>query len=313
MDMLISLLLLVVSFTFLIKGADFFVEGASGIAERFGIPQIVIGLTIVAFGTSAPEAAVSISAALKGSTGIAIGNILGSNIFNILIILGVASCISSLAVNRLTVKYEIPFVIMISIVLVVIGAFFGELNFIAGIILWVLFLIFMFYLYKIIKVSETTEAPEESCPVPLSIPKSVLYTLFGLLAIVAGSYLAVDSASDIARTLGVTERIIGLTIVAFGTSLPELMTSVSAARKNKADIAIGNIVGSNIFNILFVLGTTSLIKTVPYSSSFIFDGIVCILAAVLLLIGVYKNKKLTRKTGIIMLVCYAVYFIVIAI
>ncbi|MFV0465394.1 MAG: calcium/sodium antiporter [Lachnospiraceae bacterium] len=308
MSILLSLLLLVVSFLLLIKGADYFVEGASNIAERFGIPQLVIGLTIVAFGTSAPEAAVSISAALKGSTGIAIGNIIGSNIFNILIILGIASCISTLAVNRLTVRYEIPFVILTSIVLVAIGAFFGELNFIAGIILWVLFLIFMFYLYKVVKTSPAPETDEESFRHD-SLIKSILFTVLGLIAIVAGSYIAVDSASNIARFLGVTERIIGLTIVAFGTSLPELMTSVAAARKNKADIAIGNIVGSNIFNILFVLGTTALIKTVPYSSNFVIDGIVCIFAAVLLYIGVFKNHKLTRRTGIIMLICYAIYFI----
>lgn len=312
MNFLINLGLLVVGFILLIKGADYFVEGASKIADKLGIPQLVIGLTIVAFGTSAPEAAISISSAIKGNTGIAIGNIVGSNILNILLILGVTSCITVLKVAESTVYFEIPFVIFITAVLVVIGGTQGELGFISGIILWILFIIFFVYLIKMSKKGKTDENTVEGENYDgkkESALKLALITLAGLVAIVIGSDLTVDGATEIAKILGISERIIGLTIVAFGTSLPELITSVTAAIKGKADIAIGNIVGSNIFNILFVLGTTSLIKSVPYSSNFVIDGIVAIIAAIILFLGVFRKKQLGRMTGIIMLVSYAGYFI----
>lgn len=301
-----NIVILLIGFILLIKGADYFVDGASGVADKFGIPQLVIGLTIVAFGTSAPEAAISISAALKGSTGIAIGNVIGSNIMNVLLILGITSCIVPLAVAKSTVKYEIPFTIFITAVLVVYGAIFGEMNFVGGIILWALFIGFFVYLIRMSKNSETPEAEEEE---KYSIIMLLIFILGGLVAIVFGSNLTVDSATAIAKVFGVTDRIIGLTIVAFGTSLPELMTSVTAARKGKADIAIGNIIGSNIFNILFVLGTTALIKSVPFASKFIVDGIVAIGAVVLLYVAVAKDGKMGRKAGVTMLVCYAAYFV----
>lgn len=301
-----NIVILLIGFILLIKGADYFVDGASGVADKFGIPQLVIGLTIVAFGTSTPEAAISISAALKGSTGIAIGNVIGSNIMNVLLILGITSCIVPLAVAKSTVKYEIPFTIFITAVLVVYGAIFGEMNFVGGIILWALFIGFFVYLIRMSKNSETPEAEEEE---KHSIIMLLIFILGGLVAIVFGSNLTVDSATAIAKVFGVTDRIIGLTIVAFGTSLPELMTSVTAARKGKADIAIGNIIGSNIFNILFVLGTTALIKSVPFASKFIVDGIVAIGAVVLLYVAVAKDGKMGRKAGVTMLVCYAAYFV----
>ncbi|SET34796.1 calcium/sodium antiporter [[Clostridium] polysaccharolyticum] len=300
-----NIVILFIGFILLIKGADYFVDGASGVADKFGIPQLVIGLTIVAFGTSAPEAAISISAALKGSTGIAIGNVIGSNIMNILLILGITSCIVPLKVARTTVKYEIPFTILISIVLVVYGAVFGKMNFTGGIILWVLFICFFIYLVRVAKNSQEPEAEEQKH----SFIMLIIFILGGLVAIVYGSNFTVDSATAIAKVFGVSDRIIGLTIVAFGTSLPELMTSVTAARKGKADIAIGNIIGSNIFNILFVLGTTALIKSVPFASKFIVDGLVCIGAAVLLYVAVLKDGKMGRKAGATMLVCYAAYFV----
>ncbi len=306
MEIVIDVVLLLVGFVMLIKGADYFVDGASGIADKLKIPQIVIGLTIVAFGTSAPEAAISISAALKGSADISIGNIIGSNIMNILLILGIASCITPLAVENTTVKYEIPFVIFITVLLVVLGALFGKLNFICGIILWAIFIGFFVYLIRISKKKRPqAEAPKQATKLPVLI----FFTVLGLAAIVVGSQVTVNSASSIARALGVSERIIGLTIVAFGTSLPELMTSVSAARKGKNEIAVGNIVGSNIFNILFILGTTSLITAVPYGTEFIFDGIVAVIAAALLFVGVAGRKKLGRAMGASMLAVYAAYFI----
>ena len=313
-QLLLQFLLLIAGFILLIKGADFFVEGASKIADRFGIPQIIIGLTIVAFGTSAPEAAISISAALKGSTGIAIGNVVGSNIMNILLILGITSCIVTLNVQKNTLWMEMPFVIVITVALVLMGVIQKNLNVVSGIILWAFFIVFFIYLIRSAKKGngeEKEREEKEAVGAKKSLPMwmLLLLTLGGLAGIVSGSNVTVDSASKIAGFFGMSDRLIGLTIVAFGTSLPELMTSIMAGRKGKADIAVGNIIGSNIFNILFVLGTTALIHTVPYDSKFIVDGIVAAAAAVLLLICSAKGRQLKRWGGILMLVCYAGYFV----
>ncbi len=310
MELILNILLLIVGFVLLIKGADFFVDGASGIADRFGIPQIVIGLTIVALGTSAPEAAVSITAGFQGSTGIAIGNVLGSNILNILIILGITSCITPLTVQKNTLKFEIPFVIFITAVLVALGAFLGELGLVSGLVLIALFVLFFVYLVRTSKNGnnggEEGEEPKKKKPVWLLI----LMTIGGLVAIVFGSDFTVDGATVIAKTFGMSDRLIGLTIVALGTSLPELVTSIIAGRKGNSDIAVGNIVGSNIFNILFVLGVTALICPIPYESKFIIDGIIAVAAVVLLLLCIAfdKERKIRRWGGITMLVCYAGYF-----
>lgn len=314
-----NILLLVAGFVLLIKGADFFVVGASRIAQRFGIPEIVIGLTIVAFGTSAPEAAISISAAVQGNTGIAIGNILGSNILNILIILGVTACIANLPVSKTTVKYEMPFVIFVSVVLLVLAVTAGELNTFAGIVLWVLFIAFFVYLIVISKKGGNKEISDVDELAIKEVRKkggakavliAIVMTVGGLAAVVIGSNLAIDGATYIAKFFGMSDRLIGLTIVALGTSLPELVTSITAARKGNTDIAIGNIVGSNIFNILFVLGTTALIAPVPFESKFIVDGVVCIASAVMLFLFVLnKDRKLKRSGGIVMLLSYAAYFV----
>lgn len=308
MELFKAILLLLVGFVLLIKGADVFVDGASGIADRFHIPQIVIGLTIVAFGTSAPEAAISITAAMQGNTGIAIGNILGSNILNILLILGITSCITTLKVQDNTRKIEIPIVIFISVLLVALGSIFSELGVIVGIVLWVIFIGFFVYLFWCAK--NGNEEAEEETGKKKSIPVLLIMTVFGLVAIVIGSDVTVDNATIIASTLGMSDRLIGLTIVAFGTSLPELITSVTAGLKGKADIAVGNIVGSNIFNILFVLGTTALISPIPYDSArYLVDGIACIASVVLLWICVVKKGELKRNGGIAMLLAYAAYFV----
>ena len=306
MEILFEICLMAVGFTLLIKGADLFVDGASGIAARLGIPQLVIGLTIVAMGTSAPEAAVSISAALKGNAEITIGNIVGSNILNILIILGITSVIISVKVAASTIKYELPFMIAITAVLLLFGYTGGNITFSEGILLWVLFILYLTYLFVMAKRNkdETDDKQEEK---PLW--KLIIFILLGLFMIVFGSDISVDGASAIAKAVGISERFIGLTIVALGTSLPELVTSIAAARKGKADIAIGNIVGSNIFNILFVVGTTSLITPVVFASYFIIDTAIAIAAGILLLVGVLRKKELSRATGIIMLVCYGAYFI----
>lgn len=302
---ILQFLLLAVGFVMLVKGADWFVDGAAGIAGKFGIPQLVIGLTIVAMGTSAPEAAVSITAALDNSAGITIGNVLGSNIINILIILGISSVIIFLPVQKSTIGYEIPFMIIISVVLLVMGITGNTVSRLEGVILWVLFIIYLLYLYKLAQKGNEEDNPGEQ----KSLPVYILTAIFGAVVIVLGSKFTVKGATEIARMAGITERVIGLTIVAFGTSLPELVTSIIASKKGSTDIAIGNIVGSNIFNILFVVGTSALITPVPFESKFIFDAIFASFAGVVMLLAVLKNKKLTRTGGIVMLVCYAAYFV----
>ncbi len=304
--MFLQVFILLVGFLLLVKGADWFVEGAAGIAKKLGIPQLIIGLTIVAMGTSMPEAAVSITAALQENAGITIGNIVGSNILNILIILGVTALITNVAIQKSTLYYEIPYMIAITIVLMIFGITGGEISFIEGIIFWLLFIVFLGYLFVMLKKGNSQEN-EEVKDIP--VWKCILFMLVGGVMVVKGSDFAVSGASAIARFFGMSERFIGLTIVAFGTSLPELVTSVTAAKKGNAGIAIGNIVGSNIFNILFVIGTTALICTVPFESKFIIDTIIAIASGAVLWLGTYKNRELRKPCGIVMLLGYAAYFI----
>ena len=316
LQVLLQLLLLVVGFVMLVKGADWFVDGASKVAEIFGIPQLVIGLTIVAMGTSLPEAAVSTSAALKGSAEITIGNVVGSNIMNILLILGITSVISPLAVQLSTIKYEIPMVIGASVLLAGLGLLDTTVGRIDGIILLFGMVLYLLYLFKMAKKGqaealEKEEAAEDSnnSGKKDSIIKQVLLILIGASLIVLGSNVTVDAATELALIFGMEERIIGLTIVAFGTSLPELVTSATAAIKGKADIAVGNIVGSNLFNLLFVVGIAAVITPVIYEKKFLVDTIVCIVSAILLWLCVIRTKKLKRSGGAILLLCYAAYFV----
>jgi cation:H+ antiporter len=307
MEIFIQIVFLVLGFVMLIKGADWFVEGASALADKLGIPPLVIGLTIVAMGTSAPEAAISISASIKSSADIAVGNVLGSNIMNVLLILGLTSIITPLAVQKSTIKYEIPFVILITAVFGFLGLSDNTLGIFDGIILWVLFIAYLAYLFVMAKKGKAQQEEEEKPKE--SLPQLLIFGAIGIALVIVGSNITVDAATSLARIFGMSERFIGLTIVAFGTSLPELVTSVTAGLKKKADIAVGNIVGSNIFNILFVIGTSALITPVAYQSEFLIDTIVCILTVVLLLICVLnKSQKLKRCGGIIMLLCYAGYF-----
>ena len=301
--------LLVVGFVMLIKGADWFVEGASKIADKFGIPQLVIGLTIVAMGTSAPEAAVSITSALKGSAEITIGNVVGSNILNVLIILGLTAVVRAIAVQKSTVKYEIPFTILITVLLAVLGLADNTISRVEGIILWVFMIIYLLYLLRMAKNGQNVTEEVEKADANDPMWKLLLLVVVGVVAIVWGSDITVNAATALAKIFGMSERLIGLTIVALGTSLPELVTSVTAAIKGKADIAVGNIVGSNIFNILFVVGTTALITPVAYSASFMVDSIVAAAAMLLLLICIIPKKKLVRPAGALLLVCYVGYFI----
>lgn len=301
----IELALLAAGFFLLVKGADWFVEGASGIADKFGIPQLVIGLTIVAMGTSAPEAAVSITAAFNGTADISVGNVVGSNIMNILIILGLASSITTIAVAKTTVKYEIPFMLGITALFALLGYTGGVITFWEGAVLWAVFIVYLGYMFVMVKKGEM-EA--EEMIINGSVPKFLFLIIVGMALIIFGSDMTVDAATELAKMFGMSERFIGLTIVALGTSLPELFTSVMAARKGKADIAIGNIVGSNIFNILFVIGTSALIIPVPFASNFLIDCGIAFGAGILLWMMVSRKKALARRDGILMLLCYGGYF-----
>lgn len=305
MNFVLQIVFLALGFFLLVKGADWFVDGASGLARKLGIPQLVIGLTIVAMGTSLPEAAVSISAALRGNAEITIGNIVGSNILNILIILGVTALIATLKVADSTVRYEIPFMIVVTFVLLWLGYTGGQVTRLEGIILWVLFLLYLRYLYMMAKRGKEEEREAEQ----LSTAKIIGLILAGVVMIVAGSNFAVEGASNLAKALGISQRFIGLTIVALGTSLPELVTSVSAARKHNADIAIGNIVGSNIFNILFIVGTTALITPVTFASGFVVDTLIAAAVGILLFVCVARTKELRKKAGVVMLLAYILYFL----
>ncbi|MBQ7802032.1 MAG: calcium/sodium antiporter [Oscillospiraceae bacterium] len=307
MNFILQVLLLAVGFVMLVKGADWFVDGACWVAEKFRIPQLIIGLTIVAMGTSAPEAAVSLTSAAKGVADITIGNIVGSNIMNILIILGLASVIVPIAVAKSTIRIELPFLLVITAVLYLQGLD-GTISLFDGIVLILFFLLYLGYLLYSAKKHPEAAGEEEERKV-LKPWQALLGLVGGLALILLGSDVAVDAATEIARILGMSERLIGLTIVALGTSLPELVTSVTAARKGNADIAIGNIVGSNIFNILFVVGLSALIIPVPFSPAFLVDTLIALAVAAFLLIVSIPKRKLTRLSGVLMLIGYAAYLI----
>ena len=310
-NVICSVGVLVVGFVMLIKGADLFVEGASKIAAKFKIPLIVIGLTIVAMGTSAPEAAISISAAFQDAAAISIGNAVGSNIMNILLILGVSALITNLKIKPNTLRFEIPFVVVITAVLLLLGWIGGGLDKIDGVIMLLLFAAFLVYLFYLAKKGDDSSADDvPELTEKDKLPILIIMTLIGLVSIVLGSDLTVSAAKNIAQTIGIDDRTISLTVVAFGTSLPELITCIAASLKKKSDIAIGNIIGSNIFNILLVVGLASVFSpsVMPYGQAFVIDTIVAIAAAVILGLLVLRKKELSRIGGVIMLVAYAVYF-----
>lgn len=304
---LINLGILAAGFVLLIKGADFFVKGASTIAHKFGVPQIVIGLTVVAMGTSAPEAAVSISAAISGNADITIGNIVGSNIMNIFVILGLTALVAPVLVDRDAAKIDMPFMIAISLILLPLGMTGNTIDRIEGLVFLGLFAGYMVYLFR--RAIKGTNEEEESRPTyGQGNLWMILWTLLGLGMIVAGSKMTVYGASEIAEGLGVSQRMIALTIVAFGTSLPELVTSLTAARRGNTGLAIGNIVGSNIFNILFVVGLTATITPIAFRPAFVIDTGIAIFAGIVLWLFSLKSGRLGRISGVVMLVCYAAYF-----
>jgi len=315
--MFTNILLVIGGFFLLVKGADYLVGGSSSLARKLGVPALVIGLTVVAFGTSAPELFVNIVASMNGSADIAIGNVLGSNLANILVILGVSSLAAPLALKSSTVWKEIPFSLLAAILVLVLGADMfldgapaSQLSRIDGLVLIAFFLVFLVYTFGIREAGEQSRGKIEQTP----LWKAILLIIGGLIALVLGGQFVVTGATAIALALGVSENLIGLTIVAVGTSLPELVSSFVAARKGHDDIAIGNVVGSNIFNIFLVLGASAVISPLPFNLVNVMDGFAVVTATLLMffLLFVGRRQALHRMEGSIFLLMY-VGFIIFAI
>lgn len=310
MSAVLPYILLIVGFFILIKGADFFVEGSSSIAKKLRIPDIIVGLTIVAMGTSAPELAVSVSAALGGSSDISIGNVVGSNLLNILIILGIASVIVPITVDKSMFKRDYPMLLVTAVLLPILAVAGGNhIGVIGGIILMAVFVFYIFLTVKSALDYRKTHGQDQEAEDIKVLPwwKSILYTVGGAVVIIIGGKMSVSGATDIAHQLGISEAIIGLTVVALGTSLPELVTSVVAARKGNSDIALGNIVGSNIFNVLLILGVTATIKPFDVTMDSLIDQIILLGVSVYLLVISLMGKKITRLKGVSFLIIYVAY------
>jgi cation:H+ antiporter len=303
-----ALILLVVGFVGLIKGADFFVEGASNVAKRFKVPTLIIGLTIVAMGTSLPETAVSISASIAGSNSLAISNVSGSNLFNLLVVVGLCAILQKVDVDKDTIKRDIPYSLLAAVLLIVLGMAGGmKLGRLDGVILLAFFAFFLYLMMKsALKAASKVEEVEE---VSQSFLMSVVCIVGGAAAIALGGDWVVDAASTIALKLGMTETMVGLTIVAVGTSLPELVTSFVAARKCEVDMALGNAIGSNIFNILMVLGLAAVISPIDFMMSNAIDILAVVVATLACWAVVAKKKSLNRVTGILMVVSYFIYMV----
>jgi cation:H+ antiporter len=295
----------------LVKGADFFVEGSSSIAKRFNIPTMVIGLTLVAFGTSAPELAVSVSGSLNQANGIVFGNVVGSNIVNILFILGISAFIAPISIKSKTIFKEMPFAILTTVALMLMvmdGLINGDpISVVSRSEGWILLLFFAIYLYSMVEISIMGKEESEEEIIVLPVPKSVIFTIGGLVSIIFGADLVVGAASEIAGLLGLSETLIGLTVVAIGTSLPELITSVVAAKKGENDIAVGNIVGSCIFNVLFVMGVSGVIYPIDIAVENYADLWILLAAMLIVVPMMYTSKKISRWEGVVMMLGYVGY------
>ena len=300
--MVLDVLLIVIGVTMVLLGADRLTEGASALARRMNVPEIIIGLTIVAAGTSAPELFVSLVSALKGTAGLAVGNVVGSNTMNAMLIVGCAAMVAPMTISRSTVKKDIPFSVVASLLLILIAAdsFLGRWD---GIILLMGFTVFMVYTLRQAKVDSATEVQTETSPVW----RNIVYLLGGLLGLVVGSNLFVDSASNVALSLGISEGVVGLTVVAGGTSLPELATSVVAARKGQSAIAIGNVIGSNVFNILMILGLTATISPLQIEGITTIDMAVMLVSVALVWLFSFTKFTVERWEGALLVIGYLVY------
>lgn len=311
--MFLQIILLIVGFVILIKGADVFVDGAASLAQNFKLSKMLIGLTIVAFGTSAPEFAVSVKSIVSNNADMVLGNVIGSNILNILLIIGICALIKPVIVKNNTIKKEIPIVILMSTLLFFLmkdNLFDSSISNIVtrndGFVILLFFTVFVYYLISIVRNKKDEDADSLA---KFNIPKSIIFTILGIVAIIVGSNLVVDSASTIATILGVSQKMIALTIVAFGTSLPELVTSIVSIKKDEQEIMVGNIVGSNIFNIGIVLGLPVAlfggIDAVGFNN---IDLIMLLVSAVLLFMLSFKKHKIGKVGGILMLVLFIIYY-----
>lgn len=305
---MLKYILLIGGFVLLIKGADFFVDGSSAVAKRLKVPALIIGMTIVAMGTSLPETSVSVSASVLGKNDLAISNAVGSNIFNLMVVCGVCALLCPMAVGKETLKKDLPFSIIVAGVLLGLGAFTGIVMRWGGAVLLAMF---AFFLYMMIssakKARDSGELTEEDEYKIMPVWKCLLCIIGGGAAIAAGGKMVVEGASDIARTFGMSDNLIGMTVVALGTSLPELVTSIVAARKGEVDMALGNVVGSNIFNILFVLGIAATISPIAFTMQNTIDTAVLIAMSLFVLLLSTPKKKLVRWHGGLMLAVYAGY------
>lgn len=318
-----AILFLVIGFVFLIKGADFFVEGSSSVAKKLRVPSMIIGLTIVAMGTSLPECAVSVTASITNNNSLAISNAVGSNIFNLMVVCGVCAVFTPLTVTASTMKKEFPFSVICALLLLVLGFFGMTLGHIDGAILLVFFAGFLFWMIKSAQKARSIN-PEAELDDEIVVDEAedikilpvwrcIIYIIGGAIAIAIGGDLVVDGASVVAAALGLSQTLIGLTVVALGTSLPELVTSIVAAKKDEVDMALGNVIGSNIFNILFVLGIAAAISPVEFITENIIDIVILVAMSVLVWLFAWSKKKIVRWEGVTMLAIYAAYVVYICI
>ena len=303
-SIIIQVVLLLVGFVFLIKGSDFFVDGASSIASILKVPTIIVGLTIVAIGTSAPEAAVSITSSLTGSNAMAVSNVIGSNLFNMLMVIGIAALMSNLLMEKSVLEKDLPFLVGITAlwaIFIVIGWDITNIEGIILLLIMVAYIIFLIYDTKKSGGANDVEKPK------FNLPMSIIFMIIGLAGIVIGGDLVVDSASAIAIAFGMSETLVGLTIVAIGTSLPELVTSITALKKGENQLVIGNVIGSNIFNILFVLGASSAISAIPLDSSMLIDVVFMLLVTILCFIFGKTQDKYDKREGVILIALFIAY------
>lgn len=321
MELLKSAIILVIGFVLLIKGADFFVEGSSSVAKKFNVPSLIIGMTIVAMGTSLPELAVSVTASMVGNNTLAVSNVAGSNIFNLMVVCGACALFTPLTIEKNTLLKEFPFSIICAGLLVVLGFLGMSLGRVDGIIFLVIFIVYLLWMIRSAKQArnagdkleeEEEEFIEEEIKI-LPMWKCLLFIVGGMIAIKYGGDFVVDGASAIAAGFGLSQTLIGLTIVALGTSLPELVTSIVAARKDEVDMALGNVIGSNIFNILLILGVAAVISPITFLMENIIDIVILIVMSLVVWIFAWTSKEINRKEGIMMLLMYAVYMVYICI
>lgn len=326
MELLKAILILVIGFILLIKGADFFVEGSSSVAKKFHVPAMLIGMTIVAMGTSLPECAVSVTASLANNNSLAVSNVIGSNIFNLMVVCGACALFSPLTIRQDTLKKEFPLSIICAALMLVLGYIGMTLGHIDGIIFLVLFVGYLLWMIQSAKKAraavlsdpaqsgqiEQTEFVEENIAI-LPTWKSLVFIIGGMIAIKFGGDFVVNGASSIASSMGLSQTLIGLTIVAMGTSLPELVTSLVAAKKGEVDMALGNVIGSDIFNILFVLGIATAISPISFLMENVIDIILLIIMSVIVLAFAWTKQQINRKEGILMLLMYAAYMVYICV